>query len=166
MELKKEIIINAPHSTVWRILFDEFADVGQWATSIAQSEVNPNIKLIGGEELEGRVCTTPFGRTVENFTAFDEQAHRFSYEVEAGLPFGMKRAANTWQATPMGDKTKVTMQLVMETNVFPGVLMRPMLFIQMRNLVNGILEELTHYAETGSIHPRKQKALRKAAAAA
>lgn len=164
MQIKKQFTINAPMNTVWRIMFEEFASVGKWATAVASSEANPNTTVVGGVELEGRVCATPFGRTVENFTEYNAEAHRFTYEVQNGLPFGIKRAANTWQAKAQGNKTVVTMDLVMETK-WVARLMEPMMKMQMNRFMDNLAEEMIHYAETGQIHPRKQKALLRTAAA-
>lgn len=158
MEIIRQITVNAPFETVWRILFEEFADVGTWTTAVRQSKPNPNTSVINGQELEGRICETPFGRTIENFTMYDEKSHKFTYEVEDGMPAMITKAKNTWQATPRGNQTVVDMHLVMETNRFPGKLMEPLLKRQMVGFMNNVLEELQHYAETGRLHPRVLKA--------
>jgi hypothetical protein len=40
-----------------------------------------------------------------------------------------------------------------------GVVMAPMMKMQMTGLIRRFLEDLEHYAETGKPHPRKVKAL-------
>jgi len=42
----------------------------------------------------------------------------------------------------------------MDLNLFPGKLMGPMMRMQMNKIIDGMFEELKHYAETGKIHPR------------
>ena len=160
MEIKKQITVNAPFETVWKILFDDFDRVGEWTTAVNNSVPNPDAKPVAGEDLGGRICESPFGRTVENFIDFDERNNRFTYEVASGLPFFVKHGQNTWQVTRKGDRSIVDMHMKMDLNLFPGKLMQPMMRRQMNNIVDDLLEELQHYAETGNIHPRviKQQA--------
>ncbi len=154
MEIKKQISINASFDTVWNILFNDFERVGEWTTAVDNSVPNPDAKPVNGEDLGGRICDSPFGRTVENFIDFDELENRFTYEVASGLPFFVNHAQNTWQVTRNGAKTLVDMHMIMDLNLLPGKLMQPVMKRQMNSLVDNLLEELKHYAETGTIHPR------------
>ncbi len=157
MELKKQITVNAPFETVWKILFEDFDKVGDWTTAVDNSVPNPHAKPVNGEDLGGRICDSPFGRTVENFIDFDERHNRFTYEVESGLPFFVKHGQNTWQVTPKGKQTLVDMHMVMDLNLFPGKLMQSVMRRQMNNLVDDLLEELKFYAETGEVHARVER---------
>ena len=40
-----------------------------------------------------------------------------------------------------------------------GALMSPMMRMQLSRMLNQTAEELKHYLENGSVHPRKQKAI-------
>jgi len=157
MEIIKQININASFETVWNILFNDFERVGEWTTAVNNSVPNPDATPIDGTDIAGRICESPFGRTVENFIDFDERTNRFTYEVSSGLPFFVKHGQNTWQVTPNGETTIVDMHMIMELNLFPGKLMQPVMKRQMNQLVSDLLEELKYYAETGDIHPRARQ---------
>ena len=76
----------------------------------------------------------------------------------------MRKATNTLRLRADGQtSTDVEMQAEVKLNPMLGWLMRPIIEIQLHKLVDQFVEELKYYAETGNIHPRKLKALRKAA---
>lgn len=153
MNVKRTIEINASANTLWRILAEEYDQVGTWTTQIEQSSPNPDLP-VG----EGRVCVAPgFGDIKETITAFDEKARKFSYEAEiSSFPFFVKEMGNTWEVEPKG-KDRALVHMNLKGRLLPvfAQLMGPIMKRQLANSADVILSELKYYAETGSIHPDK-----------
>lgn len=164
IEVKKQLVVNAPYQEVWRILALEFHRVGEWASVIANSQINADATAPEGADIGGRVCVVPgFGDVKESFTAYDEDNLTFSYEATSGMPFFVKTAGNTWSLTPQGDKTVVDMHLMAETNLFPGALMAPLMKGQFDRQGWETIDDLKYYVENGKPSPRKQDAMKKVA---
>ena len=164
IEIKHQLTVNAPIDEVWRVLALEFTRVGDWASGIAQSKLNPNVVAPEGAEVGGRVCSVPgFGDLAEAFTAYDPDNYTFSYEAIEGMPFFVKTAGNTWSLTAQGNQTIVNMHLIAEVNVFSGMLMAPMMRRKFDQSGRDTIEDLKYYVENGSPSPRKLKAMQQAA---
>ena len=164
MEIRKTTTVDVPIEKVWKIAAHDFDQVGAWASAVGRSQPNDQAAMPQGAEVGGRVCSTAFGDTQENFTRFDPEGHSFSYRAE-GLPAMIKRAENRWSLRSTGpSRTEVTTQVTMELNAFPGRLMQPLMRRRLAKTLDQILEELKHFMETGSIHPRKVQAQERVAA--
>jgi carbon monoxide dehydrogenase subunit G len=164
IEIKRQISINAPVEKVWQVLAQEFDRVGIWASSIAQSKPNLEALAPNGAMQGGRVCIVPnFGELKETFTHYDQKQWTFSYEAIAGMPFFIKKAGNTWSLMAQGQTTVVNMHIIADVNFFPGKLMEPLMRRQFGRNGSEVIEELKHYIEHGTPHPRKLKAMKAAA---
>lgn len=165
MELTKRITVNQPIEKLWQILAVEFAAIGNWTTTVALSPPHSTAaSLRDGTAAEGRVCSVAgLGEITETITRYDERNKVLSYTAEAsGMLSPANGLTNTWSLraiTP--DATEVTTRV--EGNM-SGVmtLITPLLKVQIHRLGDRLLQELKYYAETGTIHPQKRKALRKA----
>ena len=166
MQIKKSITVDQSMEKVWQIMATDYTKVGEWTSEIAVSENNDEVKTkLEDAPAGGRVCTAPgFGDVKETITHFDESKKHFRYKADiSSMPFFVKGIANTWSFRSLGPKkTEVNMKLDLDLNAFPGALMAPLMRVKMSKTANTILEELKYYAETGNIHPRKVKALKKA----
>ncbi|NJO81758.1 MAG: SRPBCC family protein [Blastochloris sp.] len=165
LDITKRGIVNAPVETLWQILAVDFAAVGDWTSTIAVSHPTPPTgEIIGGATIAGRVCSAPsFGRINELITRYDEQAKVFSYIAQAGgLLAPANGLRNTWSLRAVGNHaTEVTTHI---EAMLPGYVapLLPLLRWYIVWIANRVLEELQHYAETGTIHPRKRRALQRA----
>ena len=166
MEIKKLAVINQSIDKVWQIMATDYTKVGDWTSQITFSKDNDEVKTrLENAPAGGRVCTAPgFGDVKETITHFDEDDRYFRYQADiSSMPFFVKGIANNWRFRSLGPgKTEVDMKLELDLNAFPGTLMAPIMRSQLSKTSNIILEELKYYAETGSVHPRKLKALKKA----
>lgn len=163
MEVIRQLKVNAPAEKLWQILAEDYDRVGEWTSEIAQSSPNPDLPTG-----EGRVCATPgFGDVKETITAFNESERQFSYAAEIStFPFFVKSVGNTWRVEADGpNRTVVHMHLQARLLPVFAQLMGPVMKRQMGKSADTILEELKHYAETGQIHPRKQRQLAQVATA-
>ena len=165
MDVKKTITVDQSLEKVWQIMATDYTKIGEWTSAVDYSKPNGAIKTtLEDAPAGGRVCTAPdFGDIKETITQFNEDKKKFSYKADASaMPGFVKGISNDWSFRSLGPKkTEVNMHIHVDLNAFPGALMSPLMRIQMTKAGNTVLE-LKYYAETGNIHPRKVKALKKA----
>ena len=164
MEIKKEIVINRPADEVWEVLGNQFSAAHKWARSLKHSEGYGEPQLQHAH-CNNRACDTTQGKIKEVIKSFDPNHYKLSYEVIEGFPFFVKSGVNTWQLTPQGSTTKVNVHLVIQTGGIFGMVMAPMMKIQMNSLLEGVMQDLKHYVEMGKPSPTKAKELAKFAVA-
>lgn len=158
MKLSKEIVVHTSADRAWQIVAHDFARIGEWASGVAKSVPNKDAIVLDGATVGGRVCSVPgFGNIHETFTAYDEHGKTFTYEA-TGMPFFVKGAFNSWKIEAIDENTSrvsfsVDMHLVPVIGGVMGIPMR----MQLDKLLREAVEELKYYAETGEVHPRKQK---------
>lgn len=165
MELINKIVIEQSTEKVWEIIADDFTNISKWASAIAYSSDNPNLKTkLDDAPTGGRVCSAPlFGEVRETLTHFDNQKKYFRYEASAEkLPTYIKTIANNFSLEALGhNRTELTTRVELELKPFPGYLLAPLMRLQMNRMAAQVLDELKHYAETGELHPHKLKSLKK-----
>jgi hypothetical protein len=163
MKVKESIQINAPASVVWQLVAHEFENVGKWASDVAHSEKISNLDLLDGADVSGRVCSSQYGDITEGFIHFDEAGMTFTYDAEGdAVPFFIKRTTNTWTVEATGEGACIV-SFQPEVDFIPvvGILVQLPMQMFMRKVLNNTLEELKHYVETGTVHPRKAQAVAK-----
>ena len=163
MKVKQSMQINAPARVVWHLVAHEFENVGQWSSDVDHSEKVTHRNLLEGADVAGRVCSSKYGDIVEGFIHFDEANMTFTYDAEGkAVPFFIKQTTNTWTVEATDEKScRVTFQPeALFLPVIGLVVYFPMKMF-MRSVLIKTLEELKHYVETGTVHPRKQQALAK-----
>ncbi len=157
IQFEREITLNAPASHVWDILANNYEKVGDWATVIPESA--PRTDARG--KLAGRTCTSSYGDVKEMITHWDDDQMTYSYEAD-GLPAMFKQGANTWSVVEVDNNTsKVFMELKMEISPLPGFLIGWIMKPKMSKDMDGLMEDLKHYVEKGTPHPKKVKSLAK-----
>jgi hypothetical protein len=159
MQIKSHTTINASASDVWHVIAHQFDAIGQWASSIPTSYAAPDASPPAGADVGARVCATGvrgFKDVREQFISYDEEAMRFAYEATAGLPWIVRHAENHWQVVPLDQsRCQVVARAVVDLRIFPGLLLAPLLRMQMNRLGQRTFEELKYYVEHGRPHPRK-----------
>ena len=79
------------------------------------------------------------------------------------MPSFITLSRNRVVVSPAGaTSTDVTLNITMETNAI-GKVMGPMFAIKLKSTLNGFLDELKAYVESGELSKRKQKQLAKVA---
>lgn len=162
MKLTSQLTINAPIDHVWKVIAHDFAQIGEWASGVAHSTINTNVRAPEGATVGGRVCSVPgFGDITETFTAYDEVGKTFTYEA-TGMPFFVSSALNSWTVRPIDtNTTHVRFQAEMKLIPITGKLMAIPMKRQIIRLLDNATEELKYYVETGDVHPRKKQLLAK-----
>jgi hypothetical protein len=158
-------MINAPAQKVWRVLAHEFGTVGQWASSIPESQAVSDIPAPAGAAVGGRMCATAvpgFGDVRETFTYYDEHSMHFGYEPTEGRPWFIKHAENHWLVRSLESETSlVESRAELDLGLFTGVFLAPLLKLFMGRVGAQFFEELKYYVEHDQPHPRKLKAQQK-----
>jgi hypothetical protein len=165
IRFKDRVVINAPAAKVWRVLAHEFDSIGHWASAIPSSRGLCEVPAPPGAEVGARVCAAAvpgFGKIQETFTSYDEDGMRFAYEATEGRPWFIKHAENHWRVRALGPSTsEVEAQAAVEVRLFPGVLLMPLMRLQLGRTGVQTFEELKYYVERDQVHPRKLKAQQK-----
>ncbi|MEM6436919.1 MAG: SRPBCC family protein [Cyanobacteria bacterium P01_D01_bin.115] len=162
VEVEKSTIINVPVERLWKVSADEFEHIDRWDGNVKTS--HPSSDAIVNAPVEGRVCNLyGGGRTVERFVELDDSKYTFVYEITEGLPGFVISARNTWiHEAIAGNKTQLTMRVVMRVKGLLGRIMQCPMKLQMGKVLSNAQEELKHYIETGQPHPRKRKKMKRA----
>ena len=162
LQLNGQTTINAAAQDVWRVLAHEFGSVGQWASSIPESQAVADIPALGGAEVAGRVCATAvpgFSAVREIFTYYDEHTMRFGYEPTEGRPWFITRAENHWRVRSLGPQmSMVESRAELDMPLFPALFLAPLVKFFMGRVAAQFFEELKYVVEHGQPHPRKLKA--------
>ncbi|ABD55545.1 SRPBCC family protein [Jannaschia sp. CCS1] len=160
MQIAKSIHVDAPVETVWRILAEEYADVGQWARAVQSSAPNPDAAPLTGASVGGRVCTASIGEVAETIREYDAANYQLAYEAHSkSMPFFVRGLHRRWKLNPLGGTTEVDLAFEADLMAPFGFLMGWMMRRQFETAINDTLADLKLYAETGKIHPDKAKAL-------
>ncbi len=158
MKIETEIVVNKPAAAVWAIVGDQFGEAHRWSSALTHTHGHG--KVIHGGVCESRSCEIKgMGHTRETLLDFDPKRLTLKYQVEEGFPFFVERGVNRWTLTAEGNSTCVQSFAEITTTGLVGMLMAPMMKMQLTALMRTSLEELKHYVETGTPHPRKARAL-------
>lgn len=161
MDVHSELIINAPAAEAWRVLGQDFADIGEWAVSIEASHIDTDVVQVGTVRTCAGPAMGPFpaGDFTEELTHFDAANMSFAYVGRSGLPPFIKRARNSWRIEAIDERScRVMSHAVVELAWW----VRPfewLMFRMMGKSFDGFEDELRHRIEQGSAHPRKVEAI-------
>lgn len=163
MELRNEIIIEAPAERVWHVLGERFMHFGEWAAPIHASSpvdrVEPDVGVT-------RACSiAPFGPAragvvKERLTRFDREAMSFEYEALEGMPSFVDHAVNRWSVSRVGEhrcELRIHATLTLRG---PMALLGCVIRWQLMSGGAKVAEELKYFVENGRPHPRKLAATR------
>lgn len=154
MKITTEIFINKPTLDVWEIVGNQFGSAHIWASALTHTEGSG--RKMAEQVCENRTCDIKgMGRIREKLLEFDSENFALTYEVMNGFPFFVERGINRWTMTPEGSSTRLQSVAEITTQGFVGMLMAPLMKMQMTGLMHRLLEDLKHYVETGVPHPRK-----------
>lgn len=154
MKITTEIFINKPTLDVWEIVGNQFGSAHIWASALTHTEGSG--RKMTEQVSENRTCDVKgMGRIREKLLEFDPNNFALTYEVTNGFPFFVERGINRWTMTPEGSSTRLQSVAEITIQGFVGMLMAPLMKMQMKRLMHRLLEDLKHYVETGVPHPRK-----------
>ncbi len=166
IEISKTGTIGVSADRLWSILSDEFDRVGEWARAVDSSAAHPEAIAPDGASVGGRVCQAPgFGAIDETFTAFDPERRSYAFQASASkIPSFVRDITNHTSVRPLGpDRAEVTFRITAEALGLRGAMIKPVMERRFSSTVDGLIEDLRAYAETGRVSGAKSKALAKAA---
>ncbi|SEK70324.1 Polyketide cyclase / dehydrase and lipid transport [Aquimarina amphilecti] len=145
MKFQKTIQVAAPASKVWEVLWDDYGEVCQWASTVNTSET----RKVPGSPDGGRTCVSTWGEISEIVEEVDEKNMMYRYYAD-GLPSMMKSAVNTWKVTSKSINTsEVSIDLEIEFATIPRIIMGWMIIPKMKKDIIQTLEDLRYFIETG-----------------
>ena len=160
MRIERDLDLRAAPAEVWRILADEYAEVGRWARAVQASAPNPDAVPLPGAAVGGRVCTASIGAVTETITTFDADRRILAYDARAkAMPFFVRKLSGQWTVAPSGGGSEVGLRFEADLMAPFGALMGWAIRRQFRTAIDETLEDLKLYAETGRVHPDKAEAL-------
>ncbi len=153
MRIQKTISIDAPAEKVWDVLWNQYHQVCDWASTVNHSEKREVIQTKYG----GRNCHSTWGEISEIVDEVDKKNMSYTYYAD-GLPSIMKSAKNTWKVSPKSVNTsEVSIDLDIELAPVPKALMSWMIVPKMKKDSIQTLVDLRYFIETGEQTAAKKK---------
>ncbi len=154
--------IAATADELWRVLGEEFAEVGRWASAVDTSAAITGEGRAGPDPAAaGRTCQVAgFGETEETLVLFDRQHRRLAYTATAQrIPSFVRGLRNEWSIDEIDPGTsEVTSHVTAEVTGILGVVIAPLLRRKLSSTLRTSLEDLRAYAENGLVSEAKRKA--------
>lgn len=172
MQLTKTTKMEATAHSVWDVFAHRFNDAQEWLSSVPRSYGQEREAALEGAPSAGRICELqPDGRGMkasERFVAYDETNRTCSVRVDfvdAPSVFPVHHASLDFSVVDDPDGG-ATATWAFGAKLKPwGYLMWPLLWKGFSTGWSQMCEELKHYVETGTPHPRKVAASKRASSA-
>ncbi len=161
-QMTTQLTVEVPAEQAWHVLAHRFDQIGQWTSLIPLSQPVSDTAAPDEAPVGGRVCSPAlagFRAIRETFTSYDEAGMRFSYAATEGLPWLITRAENHYAVRPLAaNRALVESRAEVALRPFPGMLVAPLVRLQLQRAAGRVFEELKYYLEHGQPHPRKLRA--------
>ncbi|MEM7371720.1 MAG: SRPBCC family protein [Bacteroidota bacterium] len=169
MKITRKIIIDKSATEVWDVLGRNFEQADQWMASVPKSYAKVVGTTAEGAPLIGRICELsqkPNGPIAdETITHYDESQFVMHVNVvprNGNLPIQQNNVVMS--VRPIGD-AQAEVSWASDLELKPvGKLLYPIVKVGVAKSFDELLEELKHFVETGTPHPRKVAKLAKLAA--
>ena len=156
IEIKIETEIDQSADKCWAIFGGRYASIQDWMSGVSKSEAE------GGSFQDSPISSRKiYSKGIsfsEKLTLFSNEQRAFNYEV-VGLPFVVKSAKNDWKFTEANGKATLHMHLRIEAAYGFGWILNGILTKEMTKSMHILHKDFKHFAETGTVHPRKAKEL-------
>lgn len=165
IEIQKTATINADADRLWTILGDEFTEVSRWASAVDSSVADTNAEVLAEAEVGGRVCEVPgFGTINETLTSFEPTERSYAFTATASkIPSFVSNIVNHTKITPIDDqRSELTIRITAEASGLRGAVVRPMMARKFGATLDGLIDDVRVFAETGDVSADKTEALAKA----
>ena len=161
IHIKRELTINKSIDNVWLVMGKQFGEVHLWSSNFKDSKPSGE-KLYDGINYSQRITTTERGETIQVLDSFDSANYKLMYHISKGLPSIAKSAVGIWSLKSMqNQQTIVVLEFEMESKNILGYLLAPMIKLKLGKSAEEIAEELKHYMENGTPHPRNTMSISK-----
>ena len=163
IELRTSVDVDAPAEEVWRVLADEFGDVGEFASSLRASSLDGPVE-VGATRVCEVAAVGPFPpRTLtEKLLELDARRMTLAYAAGGEVPAVFRSATNRWSIVPLGEgRCRAHSHAAMEVAWWALPLV-PLFRVSVDREVRRFGEELRLRVERGALHPRKLAQVTKA----
>ena len=144
MIIDQKISVTAPANEVWNLVWNQFGNVSDWASTVNESA---DRKTAGA--VKGRTCTSTWGEVSEIVDSVSDAQMKFTYHAD-GLPPMMKSVQSTWSVVSTGKETsEIRAHIEIEFAKIPGLLMGWMMKPKMRKDIGQTFEDLRVFINTG-----------------
>jgi hypothetical protein len=164
IDISKTATVNVSADRLWSIVGDDFAKVGEWARGVDSSAPNPDAAVPEGASVGGRVCQAPgFGAINETFTSFDPEQRSYAFKATASkIPSFVRNITNHTSIKPLGpDRAELQLRITADTEGLRGAMVKPLMAHKFSTAIDGVIEDLSIFAESGQVSDGKTKALAK-----
>ncbi|WP_299215611.1 SRPBCC family protein [uncultured Dokdonia sp.] len=153
MKVNRTVQINASAITVWEMLYKNYGQACDWASTVNESA----FRNVVGSPYGGRTCSTTFGDVSEIIDHVNEKTMELQYHLD-DTPFIMKAATAHWKVTSTSVNTSdVTMKLDATLATIPGLLMGWLIKPKMKKDIYQTIDDLKHFIENGEPSEAKKK---------
>ncbi len=160
MELRVDVVIDAPPAAAWAVLGERFGYIGEWAAPITASELDGDLGVGAVRTCHvARFGPVAPGVVRERLIEFDPEHMLLAYESVDGLPSFIERAVNRLSVHALAEhRCEVRARARFELHG-PVRLVSPFFRWQMEVNAGRVLDELRYEVEHGWPHPRKLASL-------
>lgn len=145
MKIKKTLQVNAPAGKVWEVLYTNYGDACDWASTVNESKE----REVAGSAYLGRTCSTVFGKVSEIIDHANIETMELKYHLD-DTPFIMTAATANWKVKALSVNTSsVTMNLDVTLAAVPKIFMGWMIRPKMRKDIFQTMHDLKFFLETG-----------------
>jgi hypothetical protein len=97
MEMRAELMINAPAEDAWVVVGERFGDIGEWASAITESVMDgpPAVGQVRSCQIAG-FGPIKAGVITERLIQFDPAARSLTYQAAGGMPWFIAGAVSHW----------------------------------------------------------------------
>ena len=169
MRFTKHTSVNATAAKVWKTFAHDFDTAHEWMASVPNSYGKANGDAFDGATSQGRVCELDGKsngvKASEKFLDYDEKNKTCTIRIDfINTPFMFPVRYNQVTVSVVDvDNGRSEMTWAFRSQIKPlAYLIWPLLRIGFGVFVGQIIEELKHYVEHDTPHPRKLNALNKA----
>ncbi len=161
LEVTKQFTVDTDADELFVKLTTEFTEVGSWVSGIQSSGPNPKYAPVADGVAGGRICEVDgFGTLDEQLVHYEPAKRTFAYTAEAEkIPGFVNDLKNQWTLQPVGGRTEVRLRLTADVTGPLGAIMKPMMRRKFDKALDAIGDDLSAYAERGTISARKAKEL-------
>ena len=166
IDIKLSIEINASASKAWEIIGPKFLNIADFGRGVYKSWENVSApKNYRDAPAGGRYCDVAgFGKFDEQIIHFDPKKNEISWSATGEkLPkfiIGLQNALNVKVIDE--NKCQVTSNITANLKGFRGIILGAVIKKNFTKTLNGFLEDLKIYTETGNVSEVKQKEFDKA----
>ncbi len=156
MELRADVLMDAPAAAAWAVLGERFGDIGEWAAPITASTLDSELGTgsVRTCHVAGFGPVAP-GVIRERLIEFEPEHMMLAYESVDGMPSSIEKAVSRWSVHALPeDRCEVRSRATVQLRG-PIRLVGPLFRWQMQVNAARVMDELRYRVEHGRPHQRK-----------